>query len=188
MERFGAILGTTESGRARKQPSAGGLSAGVPMTRRNYQRRQFLIDKQTQWRIARGLTTVWFVGGLAVAAFPVFATLAFGLFVQGHSAFELLVQISAALWFPTLMALLVAPLGIWWSIRFSNRIAGPIFRFNREVSRLLAGEPVPELRFRKYDFFKSLEGTFGALRERLMEPEYRRPELEKTSRELVETR
>ncbi len=115
------------------------------------------------------MISVWFVGGLAVAAFPVFATLVFGFFVQEHPLDELLALIAESLAFPLLMALLVAPLGIWWSILFSNRIVGPVVRFNRDIARLLAGEPVADLKLRDKDFFRSLESTYLEVRNRIDE-------------------
>ncbi len=49
----------------------------------------------------------------------------------------------------------------------SNRIAGPIYRIRRHMLDLLDGKQVPDLKFRKNDFFPELADTYNDLLKKL---------------------
>lgn len=58
---------------------------------------------------------------------------------------------------------LVLPLLLLDMLRFSNQIAGPIYRLRREMDRLSDGEDVGELRFRDNDEWPELAESFNRL-------------------------
>ncbi len=131
-------------------------------------RRQFLVDKKTQFKIAFSLTALWFAGGLIVAGFPAFAMFCFGTLIEMRPLADVTKEVVDAMWFPVIMAVIVIPLGVWYSIRFSNRIAGPIFRIHRECRRLLEGEDSYPAHLRDKDFFMDFADTFNKLRDRIL--------------------
>lgn len=130
---------------------------------KNNLRQQFWIDQNIQRRISQDLVMTWIIGGILVYAFPLTITLLFGLFFAHMPVEELWQSISKMIWMPALTALLVIPIGIRHSIRFSNRIAGPMNRFKTEIRKLLEGEPTAPIRLRKKDFFKDYAEEFNQL-------------------------
>ncbi len=65
---------------------------------------------------------------------------------------------------PLLYALLLtAPMLLYDLLKFSNRIAGPLFRCRRVMDEMAAGKPVTEFKARKGDFMGDLFRAFNAL-------------------------
>lgn len=58
---------------------------------------------------------------------------------------------------------LITFIGTVIGIRFSHRLAGPIFRLKKEMRRLNDGEKIEEVNLRDADFFKELADEFNAL-------------------------
>ncbi len=141
-------------------------------------RRQYLIDRRTQFKIAGQLVALWFAGIAIVAGFPLFAMLMYGGIIAKLPMPMIFEQIFDAVWFPLMMALIVVPLGVWYSFRFSNRLAGPIFRVNREITRLAGGIDSCPVTLREGDFFKELAESFNGLREQVLRLESRNRLLE----------
>lgn len=141
-------------------------------------RKQYLVDRQTQIGIAVQLVALWFAGIVIVAGFPIFAMLIYGGMVAQLPLNMIFSQIVEAIWFPMMMSVIVVPLGIWYSIRFSNRLAGPVFRIKRELGRLESGEEAFQVTLRRGDFFTDLADSYNNLRVRFMRLEARNRQLE----------
>ena len=142
------------------------------------QRKKFLIDKNTQYGIARGIIAFWLTGILIVTSFPLLAMAVYGTLIAQRPTSFVVAELIDAAWFPCVTSLLFIPIGVWYSIRFSNRIAGPIFRINREMSRLNVGDASHEVWLRENDFFKPFGETYNATRDRILALEKRIRELE----------
>ncbi len=125
-------------------------------------RKKYLIDSRLQGMLWRRIVAIWIVGGMLVFAFPVAVTFLFGM-VGNIPPDELLRTTIKTLWFPAFSAILFVPWGIWYSIRISHRIAGPMFRFKREVKNILNGQPTLPLKLRKDDFFKEFASDLDQL-------------------------
>jgi hypothetical protein len=125
-------------------------------------RKKFLIDVRLQGMLWRRIVAIWLLGGVLVFAFPISVTFLFGM-VGNIPADELFRATIKTLWFPALSAILLVPWGIWYSIRISHRIAGPMFRFKREVRNLLNGQPSRPLNLRESDFFKDFASDLDRL-------------------------
>jgi hypothetical protein len=59
--------------------------------------------------------------------------------------------------------ILVTPLLLYDLLKFSNRIAGPLFRCRRVMQEMAAGNAVPEFKPRKHDFMAKFFEDFNAL-------------------------
>lgn len=147
-------------------------------SRQRDQRKKFLIDKNTQYGIARGIIAFWLTGILIVTSFPLLAMAVYGTLIAQLPTSTVIAELIDAAWFPCVTSLLFIPIGVWYSIRFSNRIAGPIFRINREMRRLNDGEESNEVWLRDNDFFGHLGNTYNATRDRILSLEQRIRELE----------
>mgnify|MGYP001770017346 CR=1 FL=1 len=63
---------------------------------------------------------------------------------------------------------LISSLLFYWSIIFSNRIVGPIYRLEKEIEEIIATNNFKRrLRFRKHDSFQSLAAQINHLLEAL---------------------
>lgn len=98
-----------------------------------------------------------------VFAFPIAISFMYGVFIDGASVSSVAGKLYQAYWFPFLLALLIVPIGIRDSFRFSNRIAGPMMRLKRSMVDLAAGHPVRPIQFRPGDFFTDTVDSFNRL-------------------------
>jgi hypothetical protein len=57
----------------------------------------------------------------------------------------------------------VAPAFLYDLVKFSHRVAGPLFRCRNLMQEMAAGKPVPEFTPRKHDLMKELLEAFSAL-------------------------
>ena len=78
-----------------------------------------------------------------------------------------LASVSQAYTFPVLMAIVFMPLAIWHSFQFSNRIAGPMFRFQREIKTLLAGDSIDPIKLRPNDYWPEFAELFNELADKM---------------------
>jgi hypothetical protein len=60
------------------------------------------------------------------------------------------------------LALILPPI-LYDLLRFSNRIAGPLYRCRKVMQQMTAGEPVPEFTPRKHDLLREFFQAFNAL-------------------------
>lgn len=146
--------------------------------RQREQRKKLLVDQTTQFAIARGIVVFWLAGILVVTSFPLLVMAVYGSLIAQLPTRSILSELIDAVWFPWITSVLFIPIGVWYSFQFSNRIAGPIFRINREMQRLNAGEECNEVWLRDRDYFKSLGQTFNETRGRLRQLQQRIHELE----------
>ena len=141
-------------------------------------RKKFLIDRHTQYAVARAIIAFWLTGILIVTSFPLLVMAVYGTLIAQLPTSTVVAGLIDAAWFPCVTSLLFIPIGVWCSFRFSNRVAGPIFRINREMGRLNTGEQCDEVWLRDNDFFKQLGETFNATRERILSLEQQIRKLE----------
>lgn len=77
---------------------------------------------------------------------------------------------------------LFLPLLLLDNLRFTNRFAGPIYRFRKDFQKLADGEDVSRLDFRKGDYFSDLSKNFNAIQSRLKQAEELNRELQRVDR------
>jgi hypothetical protein len=138
---------------------------------KQYPRQQFLIDREIQRRISQDLLLTIIVGAVLVYAFPVTVSLLFGLLVSPMPPEEVWQGIMQAVWLPLTTIILLLPLGLRHSIRFSNRVAGPMYRFKTEIRNLLDGKPADPIHLRPKDFFLDYARDFNELATRYQQYE-----------------
>jgi len=137
------------------------------MPKNHKNRKQYVVNKKLQWQIAWQTVVTWFVGGSVALVFPIIALFICGLGFAGMTFDDVLADVSKAYTFPLIMALMFMPLSIWHSFQFSNRIAGPMYRFKAEIKNLLDGEKIRPIKLRENDYFKDFAADFNALAEKL---------------------
>lgn len=67
------------------------------------------------------------------------------------------------------ISFLLLPLVLLDSLAFTNRFAGPLLKFRREFSHLVATESAEQVHFRNGDFFPDLAENFNRLRGRILQ-------------------
>lgn len=130
-------------------------------------RKQKVVNKRLQWNLAWQTILTWVVGSAVSLIFPIGALFICGIGIAGMSFGEVMSDVSKAYLFPVLMLVMFLPLAIWHSFQFSNRVAGPMFRFKREIKKLLAGETIKPINLRKDDYFKDFAADFNTLAEKM---------------------
>lgn len=130
-------------------------------------RKQYVVNKKLQWRIAWQVVITWVIGASVALIFPIAALFICGVGFAGMSFGEVLSDVSKAYTFPVLMALVFMPIAVWHSFQFSNRIAGPMFRFQRETKKLLAGESIKPIKLREHDYWKDFAVDLNTLADKL---------------------
>ncbi len=130
-------------------------------------RKKFFVDQKLQGTLASRLVAIWLLGGALILAFPVAVNLLYGLFMSSMTTQTLMQEITQSLWFPALTALMVIPIGVRYSIRFSNRIAGPIYRIKTEINSLLDDGSFRPIKLRPNDFFFDLADDINRLADRV---------------------
>ncbi len=115
-------------------------------------RKKYVVDSGLQFSLARRLLVYWCATWLIVFALPICTRLFFTSLPFDQLASKLL----ADLWFPMLMSVMLLPIVAWESLRFSNKIAGPVHRVRRTLQNLAEQQPVAPIRLRKGDFCHEL--------------------------------
>src|SRR5690606_12898419 len=72
-------------------------------------------------------------------------------------------------------SVIVVTLIVWHGVRFSHRIAGPLYRLNTDMRQMAKDGKVRNIRFRKGDYFLELPDAFNALLDKIG-PEPDRPD------------
>jgi len=129
------------------------------------QRKQLLVDRPLQGRLMARLWFYVFVYALVVLHAHFIMQLGYQAVQNGlqKDLFSLYVDFLRGQSYLFLSAALVAPLLLVDSLKFSNRIAGPLFRCRTMMHELAAGKAVPEFTPRKGDFMPELWQAFNAL-------------------------
>ena len=129
----------------------------------NDKRNRFLIDKKLQWQLARRHILSWLLGGLMILTMPVAVNFLYGVYFSSLTFQDVCGKLLTSIWYPFLIALLLVPMGIQESIRFSNRIAGPVYRIRIELEKLLNGKPASQICVRQKDCLKDFVDAFNKL-------------------------
>ena len=148
--------GNLRLGRTRIETHTGGWQ----MDKRKL-RKKILIDKNLQLRLARRLFGYWATMWLLVFVLPFLTTLIYRWFFMSVPFAELLGHMVEEFWFPILISLLLLPIAVRDSIRFSHKFAGPFFRLHREMRNLADGNLAEEVRPRDGDFCHEFAADFN---------------------------
>jgi len=139
-------------------------------TARRNRRRKYMINRRFQ---------VYWVGRIFILAFAVFVSFAFslGLYIITPASMEMPEPAEAYMFgsgwnFSLLKAILVfyvlLTLLAWISFRMSHRIAGPIYRFERVVKSVIAGDyDMTAIQLRKGDEFQELANDLNKMMDAL---------------------
>ncbi|MDP8254193.1 MAG: HAMP domain-containing protein [Candidatus Alcyoniella australis] len=117
-------------------------------------RRRYFIDKRIQSRMI-GLTVLFTV---------LFASFAVALVKVNSGGGDNLMIIAI-----TGIALVLTLFIIYYGLRFTHRIVGPIYAFNRHIAQVRDGRYKNDLRLRKDDEFQNLAISFNTMLSRLRE-------------------
>ena len=130
-------------------------------------RRRWVVNRPLQLQVVRAMVLVLCVMAvLAIAA--VYAAVWITL-----SSFELTRDpligslLRCICWTIVLELLVLTPLVIWWGIRLTHRIAGPLLRIHAALQQLAAGRVDQHILLRKGDFFTDIAAAINALAESL---------------------
>lgn len=142
-------------------------------------RRKRLIDSAVQGALVRRILVHWLLFlGMACLTLPLWR-IATG--AEPLGPFTMLMTrgwIASAPVFVVLLAML--PLFVWDTVTFSQRFAGPMYRFHKTVRDLNAGEQFHPIRLRKGDFWMEFAEDFNTMVERMEERDKQQAELSKT--------
>jgi methyl-accepting chemotaxis protein len=144
-------------------------------------RRKLFIDRPVQGAIARRITLHWIL-----FFFILFFTLPFWRLCYRadlSAPFSTLLLQGLAETAPVFVLLLATlPMFIWDTVKLSHRFAGPMYRLQKALQDLAAGDEPSPIRLRKGDFWKDVADDFNAMLDRLAreESEERRLAVEET--------
>jgi methyl-accepting chemotaxis protein len=142
----------------------GGAAKEDAMAEVRNRRQSLLIDKKFQSKfIAVGLTTLIALGlGFGILWFASFANQPAAEQVGGHNgSFTLGVVLLLVL------ILVLVIVTVMYGLRFSHRVVGPIFAFNRHLNWVKEGNYSRDLKLREGDEFVNLAITFNAMQSSL---------------------
>lgn len=127
-------------------------------------RTQFFVDSEVQGAIVRRVIVYWTCCLLFLVVPLCIATV-----VQNPELFffEQFGRLWSQYWLILVSLVAMLPFFIYDTVRLSNRFAGPLLRFRRELRRLADGEQVAPLQFREDDFWRPLADEFNRLAARL---------------------
>ena len=125
----------------------------------NNQRKRVVVDQQLQSQLARRIVTYWGLTWLLVFSLPILVR----MFTENVPFQQLATQIIADFWFPIVMSVFMIPIVVWDSIRFSNRVAGPVYRITKTVRELAGQSPVRTLKIRQNDFCHDMVDAVNVL-------------------------
>ena len=111
-------------------------------------RKKSLVDRELQLGLASRLLIYWCATWLAVFAIPIMTQ----MFMTDVSFPELANKMINDLWFPMIMSLFMLPIVARDCVRFSNRIAGPIWRLKQTLRDINDGRAVSMITLRKDDY------------------------------------
>jgi signal transduction histidine kinase len=111
-----------------------------------------MVDRELQLGLASRLLLYWCATWLAVFACPIMTQ----MFMTDVTFSELAKKMINDLWFPMFMSLFMLPIVARDCVRFSNRIAGPIWRLKQTLRDVNDGKLVRKLKLRKDDYCQEL--------------------------------
>jgi len=135
-----------------------------------YSRKQYLINPKFQYEM---------IGFAIILAFVVIGVLYLSnVFFFNHSLeaarqigisetdiyFQLIRRQKITMnWIFIVLSVLIYGILFVSGVLLSHRIAGPIFRFCKELQKIPAGEPIKEVKFRPKDYFPELATCYNAV-------------------------
>ena len=125
-------------------------------------RKKALVDRELQLGLAGRLLTYWCATWLAVFAIPIMTQ----MFMADVSFKELATRMIDDLWFPMMMSLLVLPIVARDCVRFSNRVAGPIWRLKQALRNINDGKVIDTIVLRENDYCHELADELNRLVEK----------------------
>ncbi len=146
-------------------------------------RRRFVVDKKLQWALARRLILYWF---LFVAGTCIYSLLLVYLADPLTSLQEMKSQLMRCAGPIALSSVVLIPVVIRDSIKFSQRFVGPILRFQRVIQRVGIDRDIAPLKIRPRDFWKECSQDINAMLVRVAELRPADTKTETPSGELVE--
>lgn len=133
-------------------------------------RKQLVIEPVIQYSLIKQLLQQWCLHLVATLLLLTMLQVLLGGFFHPW-------QIHAQKLWPTLASFTVSllfllPVYVMNSLKLSNRFAGPIHRFRRELRSLAQGRPYQELKFRDSDYWTEmadeLDAAIAAIRDQLV--------------------
>ena len=125
-------------------------------------RKKVLVDRELQLGMASRLLTYWCATWFAVFAIPILIQI---FFLSDVSFKELMARMIDDLWFPMMMSLLMLPIVARDCVKFSHRVAGPVWRFRKTLRDFNDGKQVETIKLRKDDYCQELADEFNRLYE-----------------------
>lgn len=129
-------------------------------------RRKRFVDSAVQGALARRTILHWLIFlAMACVTLPLVRIWSSG---DLFSPFSTLFAKSWAETSPVFVVLLaMLPIFVWDTVTLSHRFAGPMYRFQKTVRSLVAGEEVRPIRLRKGDFWTGFADDLNTLIDRL---------------------
>jgi hypothetical protein len=136
-------------------------------------RQQLLIDDRVQGALLRK-TALY--SGCCVIYFAVIMTFTDSKTYPDQTFFQSFLHYcnEAIYWAPGLM--LMSPVVVYDLLQTSNRFAGPVYRLQREMQKLINNEPTVPLTFRDGDYWIEMAVKFNQIRDELLELRGEQPE------------
>lgn len=128
----------------------------------------FFVDKVVQGRLAWKVISYWFFCLLAVELFV--ACWLVWLY-RPESSLDLVRLVMHVCAIPIAASLILLPVVIVDSIRFSHRFTGPMVRFRRIMKDLAEGKEIEPLAIREGDFWNDYAADFNRVAARMKELE-----------------
>ena len=130
---------------------------------RPYRRRQWLVNRQLQLRFVKAMVLVLCVMALAaMAAVYLAVKITLSSFELSHD--PLFVSLlNAVCWLIALELVVVTPFVVWFGIRLTHKVAGPLVRINAAIQQMIRGDFNIHLTLRKGDSLVELADAINAL-------------------------
>ncbi|MCA9241930.1 MAG: hypothetical protein KDA37_17085 [Planctomycetales bacterium] len=127
-------------------------------------RKRYLVDQRVQgdllYRAARyWLTSVAMVGSLTLVGW----LLVYPGVPSIVSGWKEIAPLLSMLAVGLVSTVLIMPIVMFDLLKLTNRFAGPIFRVNRALRDLAAGEPVKPIKLRDGDYWQDVAESFNLL-------------------------
>ena len=130
--------------------------------RKRFTRKRLYINPDIQGKLVVKTIVHWLLYMVAVLI-----TVTIWKACSNHEAsISTLAQEVCSVFAPALLAgVVLLPLFLYDQLKFSNRMAGPIYRMRQEMKKLIKGEGVQKLRFRDRDHWPEFAEDFNRLAE-----------------------
>lgn len=124
-------------------------------------RKKFVVDRKMQVNLAVRLIGYWVGMWAVIFGLPFVAMLVYRSITTQFAFSELISRLAGDFWFPATISLMIMPIVARDSIRFSHRIAGPVFRLRRELKNLADNGTAEEVHPRDGDYCTELADEFN---------------------------